>query len=176
MKFMSASDTIKRGTPRKASARTSHVLRDQLFVLAARDIKIKHKQSAMGLLWATLMPDIIVGAGMLIRIAMAKMSDTALSSDSLLSITVKALPWAFFVSGIRFAINSLTSNDNLVTKINYPRIAFPVYTTGRTSMTNVCGAHGLFAAQNRAKVVIAPFPLEWDSSFLVPDTRRLELW
>ena len=111
--------------PRRSSDRTRHVLRDLLFVLALRDIKIKYKQSVMGLLWAVLMPAIIVGAGMLIRVAMAKMSGTQLSPDSLASIAVKALPWAFFVTAIRFATNSLTSNSNLVTKINCPRIAFP---------------------------------------------------
>jgi lipopolysaccharide transport system permease protein len=111
---------------RRATGRTAHVLRDLLFVLTWRDIKIKYKQSVMGLLWAILMPAIIVGAGMLIRVAMAKMSGTELSPDSLASITVKALPWAFFISAIRFATSSLTSNANLVTKINCPRIAFPV--------------------------------------------------
>lgn len=111
---------------RRTSRRADHVLRDLLFVLTWRDIKIKYKQSAMGLLWAVLMPAIIVGAGMLIRVAMSKMSGTPLSPDSLASIAVKALPWAFFVSAIRFSTNSLTSNSNLVTKINCPRIAFPV--------------------------------------------------
>ena len=111
---------------RRATGRTAHVLRDLLFVLTARDIKIKYKQSIMGFLWAILMPAIIVGAGMLIRVAMSRMSGTELSPDSLASIAVKALPWAFFISAIRFATNSLTSNSNLVTKINCPRIAFPV--------------------------------------------------
>src|SRR4051812_42128864 len=98
---------------------------DLLFVLTARDIKIKYKQSVMGLLWAVLMPAVIVGAGMLIRVAMARMSGTALGQDGLASISVKALPWAFFVGGLRFATNSLTANGSLVTKINCPRIAFP---------------------------------------------------
>jgi len=111
---------------RRATARTAHVLRDLLFVLTVRDIKIKYKQSVMGLLWAVLMPAIIVGSGMLIRVAMAKMSGTPLSSNSLASIAVKSLPWAFFVGAIRFATTSLTANSNLVTKINCPRIAFPV--------------------------------------------------
>jgi lipopolysaccharide transport system permease protein len=110
----------------RQTRRTDHVLRDLLIVLTWRDIKIKYKQSVMGLLWAVLMPAIIVGAGMLIRVAMAKMSGTPLSQDNLASICVKALPWAFFVGAIRFATNSLTSNANLVTKINCPRIAFPV--------------------------------------------------
>jgi lipopolysaccharide transport system permease protein len=121
-----AADTIPAKPPQRGSRRTAHVLRDLLYVLTSRDIKIKYKQSAMGLLWAVLMPAIIVGAGMLVRVAMAKMSGISLSPDSLASITVKALPWAFFVSAIRFATSSLTSNSNLVTKINCPRIAFPV--------------------------------------------------
>ena len=39
---------------------------------------------------------------------------------------MKSLPWAFIVGGIRFATNSLTSNANLITKINCPRIVFPL--------------------------------------------------
>ncbi len=113
-------------TLRRTSTSTAHVLIDLLFVFASRDIKIKYKQSVMGLLWAILMPAIIVGAGMLIRVAMSEMSHTQLAPDTLASIAVKALPWAFFVSAIRFSTNSLTSNSNLVTKINCPRIAFPL--------------------------------------------------
>lgn len=113
-------------SPRRARRQAAHVLRDLLFVLTWRDVKIKYKQSVMGLLWAVLMPAIIVGAGMLIRVAMSKMSGTTLSPDHLASISVKALPWAFFISAIRFATNSLTANSSLVTKINCPRIAFPV--------------------------------------------------
>jgi len=113
-------------SPRQAVGRTARVLRDLLFVLTARDIKIKYKQSMMGFLWAILMPTIIVGAGMLIRVAMSKMSGMPLPTDSLASMAVKSLPWAFFIGAIRFATSSLTSNANLVTKINCPRIAFPI--------------------------------------------------
>ena len=113
------------GAPRGGPRRSSRVLGDLMIVLTSRDIKIKYKQSAMGLLWAVFMPAIIVVAGMLIRVAMAKMSGTPLSPDSLASISVKAIPWAFFVSAIRFATNSLATNASLVTKINCPRIAFP---------------------------------------------------
>jgi len=120
-----ARDPALERSPRRATGRTAHVLADLLYVLTARDIKIKYKQSVMGLMWAILMPAIIVGAGMLVRVAMSKMSGAPLSPDSLASITVKALPWAFFISAVRFATNSLTSNASLVTKINCPRIAFP---------------------------------------------------
>jgi ABC-type polysaccharide/polyol phosphate export permease len=120
-----APDPVIASLPRRATGRSPHVLADLLFVLTARDIKIKYKQSVMGLMWAILMPAIIVAAGMLIRVAMSKMSGTPVSPDGVASITVKALPWAFFIGALRFATNSLTSNANLVTKINCPRIAFP---------------------------------------------------
>lgn len=124
--FPESQDKAVPRSPQRVSQRSSHVLRDLLFVLTARDIKIKYKQSAMGLLWAVLMPAIIVGAGLLVRVVMSKMSGVPPSPDNLASIAVKALPWAFFVSAIRFATVSLTSNSSLVTKINCPRIAFPV--------------------------------------------------
>ena len=113
-------------SPRSIAHAPSHVFSDLLVVLTWRDIQIKYKQSIMGLLWAVLMPMIIVGAGMVVRIGMAKLSGTELPSDNLASLSVKAVPWAFFVGGIRFATASLTTNINLVTKINCPRIAFPI--------------------------------------------------
>jgi lipopolysaccharide transport system permease protein len=119
-----ARESTPNRSPRQAGGRKGRVLRDLLFVLTARDIKIKYKQSVMGFLWAILMPTIIVGAGMLIRVAMSKISGMPLPTDSLASQAVKSLPWAFFISAIRFATNSLSSN--LVTKIRCPRIAFPV--------------------------------------------------
>lgn len=112
--------------PGRVASGRSHVLGDLLLVLTWRDIQVKYKQSIMGLLWAVLMPMIIVGAGMVVRVGMSKLSGTPLPSDNLASLAVKAVPWAFFVSAIRFATASLTSNINLVTKINCPRIAFPV--------------------------------------------------
>jgi lipopolysaccharide transport system permease protein len=39
---------------------------------------------------------------------------------------VKALPWAFFVSALRFGTISLTGNSSLVTKIKFPRLIFPL--------------------------------------------------
>jgi ABC-type polysaccharide/polyol phosphate export permease len=41
-------------------------------------------------------------------------------------IGVKAIPWAFFVSAIRFGTTSLTTNSSLVTKIKFPRLVLPL--------------------------------------------------
>jgi len=44
----------------------------------------------------------------------------------LASVSVKSLPWAFFVGSIRFATNSLVGRSNLVTKIYFPREVLPL--------------------------------------------------
>ena len=77
--------------PRAAGCRAK-VLRYLLFLLTARNIKTKCKQSVMGLVWAIFMPAIIVGAGMLIRVATSKMRGAPPAPDSLASITLEALP------------------------------------------------------------------------------------
>jgi ABC-type polysaccharide/polyol phosphate export permease len=91
-----------------------------------REIRVKYKQSVMGFLWAILMPIIIVAAGLMIRFAFARLSGAELQRDDLVMVTVKALPWAFFVSSIRFASSSLIANVHLITKIYLPRQIFPI--------------------------------------------------
>jgi lipopolysaccharide transport system permease protein len=100
--------------------------RHLLYTLTWRDIKIKYKQSVMGFMWAIFMPIIIVASGILVKKAFSMLSGKPMELEQLASVSVKAIPWAFFVSSIRFATNSLTSNMNLVTKIYFPREVLPI--------------------------------------------------
>ena len=100
--------------------------RDLLYMITWREIKVKYKQSVMGMLWAVLMPLVIVCAGLVVRYAFATASGTPLAMSDFTSVTVKAAPWAFFVSALRFGTNSLVTNANLVTKIYLPRLIFPL--------------------------------------------------
>src|SRR5262245_54878958 len=100
--------------------------RDLFYMLAWRDVQVKYKQSIMGMLWAVLMPLVIVSAGLVVRFAFARLSGTQLSMTDLTTVAVKAVPWAFFVASLRFGTNSLLSNVNLVTKIYLPRLIFPL--------------------------------------------------
>jgi ABC-type polysaccharide/polyol phosphate export permease len=100
--------------------------RDLLYMLTWREIKVRYKQTVMGMLWAVLMPLVIVCAGLVVRFAFAKVSGTPLALSDLTSVTVKAVPWAFFVSALRFGTNSLISNTDLITKVYLPRVIFPL--------------------------------------------------
>ena len=100
--------------------------RDLLYMITWRDIRVKYKQSVMGMLWAVLMPGVIVCAGFIVRFAFATVSGNSLNLSDVASVAVKAAPWAFFVSALRFGTNSLVANTNLVTKIYLPRLVFPL--------------------------------------------------
>jgi len=100
--------------------------RDLFYMLTLRDIRIRYKQAAMGFLWAIFMPIVAVAAGIIIKQAMATVSGHAVEMLGVVSISVKVLPWTFFISAIRFAVQSLVGNSNLVTKIYFPRAVLPL--------------------------------------------------
>ncbi len=100
--------------------------RELLYMISWRDIHVKYKQSLMGFMWAILMPTLIISTGILVRFAIAKISGTPLEITQIVTVSVKAVPWAFFISSLRFATNSLTHNSNLVTKIYFPKEIFPL--------------------------------------------------
>ena len=100
--------------------------RELLYMITWREISIRYKQSVMGLLWAVLMPIIITAAGVLVRVVASKVSGNPITAADVGGIGVKALPWAFFVSALRFGTTSLTANSSLVTKIRFPRLVFPL--------------------------------------------------
>lgn len=100
--------------------------RDLLYMLTWRDIKIRYKQSVMGFFWAILMPTLIVGSGILVRFAFSMNAGQPFSMTDIASVSLKSLPWAFFLSATKFSTNSLVGNSNLVTKIYFPREVFPI--------------------------------------------------
>ena len=99
---------------------------DLLMMLTWRDITIRYKQSIMGFLWAVLMPVLVVGSGLIVMVAFSVMSGKAINKSDVLAIAVKSVPWAFVVSAIRFATNSLTATKELVTNIYFPREILPI--------------------------------------------------
>lgn len=100
--------------------------RELLATFTYREVQIKYKQSIMGLAWAVFMPVVIVASGTLVRYAYSRVSGSPLTIDHIARVAVKSIPWAFVVSATRFGSMSLLSNRNLVTKIYFPRVVFPV--------------------------------------------------
>jgi ABC-type polysaccharide/polyol phosphate export permease len=137
--------------------------RELLYMFTYRDIKVRYKQSIMGLLWAVLMPALIVSAGVIVRYGYAFASGKNLAAGDIASVAVKSLPWAFLVSSIRFSCSSLVTNQNLVTKVYFPKEIFPIAAVMASlfDMVVASGAVAIFllVAQTGWSVQLAWVPL-----------------
>ena len=100
--------------------------RDLLYMLTWKEIRVRYKQSVMGVLWAIFMPILIVSAGILMKIGFSFTSGRHINMQDVASVSVKGVAWAFFVGAVRFGANSLIANQNLVTKIYFPREILPL--------------------------------------------------
>jgi lipopolysaccharide transport system permease protein len=100
--------------------------RELIVELAKRDIRVRYKQAVMGVGWAVFMPVMVVLSGLIVRYIMNQISGGSFDKEVIAIMGIKSLPWAFFVGAIGFATNSLTSNNNLVSKIYFPREVLPI--------------------------------------------------
>ncbi|MEP7065323.1 MAG: ABC transporter permease [Gemmatimonadota bacterium] len=114
--------------------------REMLYQLTLRDVRIRYKQAVIGFGWALLMPALVVLSGCVVRYAMTRRSGALLDLAGIASISVKALPWSFFVGTISFATQSLTGNLQLVSKVYFPRAVLPLAATFGQAFDAAIGA------------------------------------
>jgi lipopolysaccharide transport system permease protein len=102
--------------------------RELLFFLAWRDVKVRYKQTVLGTAWAFLQPlaTMIVFAFFLGR--MGGVSEGMANYP--LFVFAGVLPWTFFANAVTAAGNSIVSNQNLVSKVYFPRLAMPISAVG----------------------------------------------
>ena len=98
--------------------------RELLYFLVWRDIKVRYKQTALGVAWAILQPLLTVFVFTLFfnRVAGITTGDIPYALFSLSGM----IPWLFFANGVTFASGSVVSNVNLVTKVYFPRLVIPI--------------------------------------------------
>lgn len=100
--------------------------RELLIELTLRDIRIRYKQAAMGVLWAILTPLVLLLSGWILRLAFGRLYGEAPNDVIMAGIAVKSLAWAFFVGAMAFGTASITANLSLVTKTYFPREILPL--------------------------------------------------
>jgi lipopolysaccharide transport system permease protein len=96
--------------------------RDLLSQMIRRDLLIRYKQAVMGFAWAVFMPLIntVVFSVIFMRVAPVQ-TDVPYPLFAYCGL----LAWNFFASSLKFSVNSLTANPNLVSKVYFPREVFP---------------------------------------------------
>lgn len=101
--------------------------RELLYFLTWRDVKVRYKQTAIGVIWAVLQPVLTTAIFTLIFSRFAKFE--SLSVPYPLFALSGLLVWMFVNNSIGSASNSLTGNANMITKIYFPRLIVPTAAT-----------------------------------------------
>ena len=100
--------------------------RELLYFLVWRDIKVRYKQTVLGLAWAVLQPVLTMVAFTLFFGRLAGVSSDGVPY-SLFSFT-GLVPWTFFAYGLAQSSASVVSSQALIGKIYFPRILLPTAT------------------------------------------------
>lgn len=102
--------------------------RELVWFLALREVKVRYKQTALGVAWAVLQPLLTMGVFSVFfgRLAGIPSEGVPYPVFSLCAL----LPWQFFAATLSGAANSLVQNQNLITKVYFPRIAIPLAAAG----------------------------------------------
>ncbi len=94
--------------------------RELFYVLAWRDIAVRYKQTAIGMLWAILRPLLIMIVLVIVFGKIAKLPSEGVPYP--IFVFAAMLPWIFFSTAFSDASNSLVGNANLISKIYFPRL------------------------------------------------------
>jgi lipopolysaccharide transport system permease protein len=94
--------------------------RELLYFLTWRDIKVRYKQTVLGVGWAILQPVIAMILFTIIFGHVAKISSSGIPYP--IFAYAALVPWYFFATSAQSASNSLVGNTQLVTKVYFPRL------------------------------------------------------
>jgi len=105
--------------------------RDLLTTLAQRDVKLRYRQTALGIVWVILQPLISAGIFSFVFGKVAKLPAPA-GVPYLVFSYAGLLAWNAFSSTLGKTSGCLLSNSNLVSKVYFPRLALPLSTVFST--------------------------------------------
>jgi len=98
--------------------------RELLYFFIWRDVKVRYKQTALGVSWAILQPFFTMVIFSLFFGRLAKVPSDGVPYP--IFAYAGLLPWTFFAHGVTMSANSVVSNANLVKKVYFPRMAIPI--------------------------------------------------
>ncbi len=98
--------------------------RELLWLITQREIKVRYKQSVLGVLWAILQPFSLMVVFTVFLSWFARMQSDGIPYP-LFSYSA-LLPWTFFATSLSYAIPSLLANSHIITKIYFPREIVPL--------------------------------------------------
>jgi lipopolysaccharide transport system permease protein len=102
--------------------------RELLYFLTWRDLKVRYKQTVVGVLWVVMQPLLTT---LIFTIFLGKLA--RVPSDGVpypIFVYAGLLPWTFFAASVSNSGNSLVGSAHLITKVFFPRIIIPAAAVG----------------------------------------------
>lgn len=136
--------------------------REILYFLIWRDVKIRYKQTELGIAWAVLQPLLTMAVFTVLFGRLAGLATRTGGVPYSLHVFSGLLPWILVSSSVTVASNALIAGAGLVTKIYFPRLLIPFAAVGAACADFVVSVLILFAliagmgVRPNATIVLAP--------------------
>jgi len=98
--------------------------RELFYILSWRDIKVRYKQTVIGIAWSIIRPLLTMLVFTIVFGRLAKLPTDGTAPYPIL-VFAALLPWQFFANSLTESSNSLIGNTSLISKVYFPRIIIP---------------------------------------------------
>ena len=98
--------------------------RELLYFFVWRDVKVRYKQTAIGILWVVLQPLLTMLVATLFFGRLAKLPSQGLPYSVFCFAGV--VPWTYFSTSLLSVTNVVVDNQRVITKVYFPRLILPV--------------------------------------------------
>jgi lipopolysaccharide transport system permease protein len=100
--------------------------RELFATLAGRDLKVRYKQTELGIAWAIIQP---LFAMVVFSVIFGQLAGFASQTNGVpypVFTYVALLPWTYFSGTLGRTGNSMVASANLITKVYFPRLVIPL--------------------------------------------------
>ncbi|MDQ6989286.1 MAG: ABC transporter permease, partial [Mariprofundaceae bacterium] len=97
--------------------------RELFVVLTQRDIKVRYKQTVLGVVWALLQPVLTMLIFTIVFGGLAKIPSDGYPYA--IFVFAALLPWMFFANAVSASSSSLINSSSMVSKVYFPRLIIP---------------------------------------------------
>jgi lipopolysaccharide transport system permease protein len=98
--------------------------RELLYFFVWRDVKVRYKQTAIGVLWVVLQPLMTMGVFTIFFGRLAKLPSQGLPYPVFYFCAL--VPWSYFAQALNNCTSILVANQGVITKVYFPRLVLPL--------------------------------------------------
>src|SRR5437667_2445251 len=148
-----ASATVRIEPPRglfELRLREVWAYRELLYFFVWRDVKIRYKQTAIGVLWVILQPVLNMLVFTLFFGRLAKLPSDGLPYPVFYFAAL--IPWTYFSTSLSSSTNVVVESQHLITRVYFPRLILPIssvlsglvdFAIGFVVLSIFCVAYGI---------------------------------